>query len=154
MKAKIKQIINGQDKPWNDKILRKRIIIFEDNTQGELTLWPDNEEPKEGQELDFEFNDRGFGQEIKLNKGGRSGGGGGMKKTPEVEAMINTIACLKSCIESKQLEPKHIEGFVTKYHAFFMDFAKSPAVLTAPELAKTPPIPTQADPQMEDDLPF
>ena len=121
MKAKIKTIVPGQDKEWNGKVLRKRIIVFEDESNGELTLFPDNPEPEIGQELDFEFQDRGYGKEIKINRpGGRSGGG--FKKSPKREAMIDTLSVLKSCLESSQLEPKHIKGFIENYHPFFMEF--------------------------------
>jgi len=158
MKLKIKSIAKSQDKEWNGKILRKRWLTFEDGQEGELTLWPDNPEPTEGEEIEATISDpRGYGNEVKIERpGGGKPGGGGTRKTPETEAMINTIAVLKSCLESSQLEPKHIKGFVEVYHPWFMEFSKSPAKLTEVELGmpENAPNPTADNLDQDDSMPF
>ena len=119
---KIKVVLKGQDKEWNGKVLRKRTIQFEDETTGELTLFPDNAEPEVGQELEFEMIDNGYGAEIKLKKTGGGGGFGGNRRTPHDLAMLNTNAIIKSMIESKQVLLADYKQHYVEAYKFFLGF--------------------------------
>ena len=121
-KKKIKVVVVGADKEWNGKVLRKRTIVFEDDTNGELTLFPEAAEPEVGQELEFDIVDNGYGAEIKLKKTG-GGGGGFSKRTPEDLAMLNSNAVIKSLIESQQVKLSDWKQHYVECYKFFIDFA-------------------------------
>ena len=123
-KKVIKVIVKGADKDWQGKVLRKRTIVFEDDSNGELTLFPDNAEPEVGQELEYEIIDNGYGAEIKLKKTGGSGGGFN-KRTPEDLAMLNSNAIIKSLIESKQVTEKDWKQTYVECYKFFISFAEN-----------------------------
>jgi hypothetical protein len=124
---KVKLVLKLADKDWNGKVLRKRTIIFEDDTNGELTLFPDNEEVEPGQVLEYTTEDRGYGIEIKLpRKSGGGGGGGFAKKTPAQEANLNAIAVTKSALEGDKLYPKDWKAFYIEAYNFFLQFASDP----------------------------
>jgi len=124
MRAKIKTIVPQESKTWNGKELRKRLLVMEDGTTGELTLFPDNPEVEEGQEIEFEIQDRGYGKEIKISRPGGGGGGGrgGAKKSPEQEANLNAIAIAKSGIESGQVKIEDWKAFYLEAFEFFLKF--------------------------------
>jgi hypothetical protein len=151
MKSVIKAIIPGQDKEWNGKILRKRQISFENGESGELTLFPEMEEVKPGQELEFEIQDRGYGKEIKISRPGGGGGRpGGARKTPEQEANINAIAVLKSALEGGQVKTEDWKAFYLEAFNFFSNFnlGKPKNEVTKTEPAPAAPAP-EAAPQAD-----
>jgi hypothetical protein len=126
---KVKLVLKLASKDWNGKELRKRTIVFEDDTNGELTLFPDNEEVEVGQVLEYTTEDRGYGLEIKLPRksgGGGGGGFGGAKKTPAQEANLNAIAVTKSALEGDKLYPKDWKAFYVEAYNFFLSFANDP----------------------------
>lgn len=123
---KVKLVLKLADKEWNGKVLRKRTIVFEDDTNGELTLFPEMDEVTEGQDLEHEIINGNYGLEVKLpRKGGKTGGGGFNKKTPEQEANLNAIAITKSAIEGG-LKLEDWKGFYIEAYDFFKNFAANP----------------------------
>ena len=122
---KIKMILKGADKDWQGKVLRKRTIVFEDDTNGELTLFPDNPEPEVGQDLEFEMVDNGYGNEIKMKKTGGGGGGGFSKRTPHDLATLNSNAIIKSMIESQQVKLADWKQHYVETYKFFASFEEN-----------------------------
>jgi hypothetical protein len=124
-KKKVKLVLKLADKDWNGKVLRKRTIVFEDDTNGELTLFPDNPEVEAGQVLEYTTEDRGYGLEIKLPKTSGGGGGGFAKKTPAQEANLNAIAITKSALEGGLKLDTWKATYIEAYN-FFLGFAANP----------------------------
>ena len=98
-KSKIMQCQVLPDVQWNGKTLKKRQLTMEDFTTGVLTVWPNEEDVKEGDEIEFEVVDGNFGKEIKRPKKGGAGGGGGFKANPRKDALITSSGIIKSMIE-------------------------------------------------------
>ena len=135
---KIKLVLKGADKDWTKdgvtKVLRKRTIVFEDDTNGELTLFPEQTEPEAGQTIEFEMQDNGFGNEIKLKKTGGGGFGGGFgKRTPHDLAMLNSNAIMKSLIEAKALSLNEWKAQYIDCYRFFIKFEDNMKEDTKPQ---------------------
>lgn len=97
-KSKIKSIFQTGTSEWQGKQLRKYAVVLDNEDQGTLTLFPDNQEPKIGEEIEYELQDRGYGPEIKLKKSG-GGGGGRAPRNPRIDAMIPASGIVKSMID-------------------------------------------------------
>lgn len=107
-KSKIVTIAVQPDKEWQGKALRKRLVILDNSQSGTITLFPDDADIAEGQEIEYEMNDRGYGNEIKIKKESTGGGfgGGKFKPNPKKEALISSTGVLKSLIDSKVILTK------------------------------------------------
>ena len=111
--SKVKQIIPQADKDWNGKVLKKDLIIFENEENGTLTTFPDNTQPVIGDELSYEIIDNGFGAEVKLEKKGGKGGGFNKAWTPDQvaqqDAVKITCAAMSSGLDLKTWKQFFVE---------------------------------------------
>jgi len=112
--SKIKTVVHTGNKEWNGKVLKKYLVVFEDDQNGTLTVFPDGKEPNIGDEMTFEIIDNGYGAEIKPQKTG--GGGGGFKaKTWTTPQIAQQDAVKLTCAYIEQ------RGDVTEWKQFFVE---------------------------------
>lgn len=123
-KSNIKNIIPQPDKEWNGKVLRKRSIALEDGTAGTVTLFPNDPEIEEGQEIEYTAEDKGYGVEIKLKK---EGGGGGFKAkqwSPAQVAHENACKLTAAALQGQQLNVEDYKIFFGQCKEFMIENIK------------------------------
>ena len=130
-KKVIKTVINGQDKDWNGKVLRKRTIVFNDESNGELTLFPDNEEVVVGQELEFEFENTQWGVQIKVPKKGGGGFGGGGKRWSKSEVAQQDAVKITCAALHAGLPVGEYKSFFVECKAFMVEMDNPKEVVNA-----------------------
>ena len=141
--SKIKTVVHTGNKEWNGKVLKKYLVVFEDDQNGTLTVFPDGKEPAIGDEMTFEILDNGYGAEIKPQK---TGGGGGFKPkqwTPEQVAQQDAVKITCSAIESG-LKLSDYKQFFIECKDFMVQMTKG----------NTPEPETVKETGTTDDLPF
>jgi len=152
-KNKIKVVINGADANWNGKVLRKRTLVFEDDTTGDLTLFPDNEEVVVGQEIEYDRPKADYPNEIRIARAGGGKGGGFQKRSPHDTAMLNSNAIMKSMIESSQVTLANWKQNYVEAYKFFISFEDNIKVKPIVNLSN-PTDPAKSVTPTPDDLPF
>ena len=116
-KGVIQTIINQSDKEWSGKILRKRTVQMIDGVSGTVTLFPEDPEIEVGQEIEFDIENKGYGDEIKIKRESKGGGGGGFPRAnPRDKALASAVGIIKSALESNQMTPAQVPAELIAFH--------------------------------------
>ena len=143
---------------WKDKNLTKHFCLLEDGNNGTLTTgFTDEPAPKEGEEIEYTLEDKGFGNEIKLARKPGGGGGGFASKawTPNQVAQQDAVKLTVAYITAGA-DLKHWKDFFVSAKTFMVaniEDKVTPVEVTTKTASLRSPVSEQIE-LGADDLPF
>ena len=151
-KQRIKTIAQSGTNKWKDKDLVKWFVQFEDMTNGTLTTgFDETPPPKEGDEIEYTIEDKGFGIEIKLARAG--GGGGGKKWTPEQVAQQDAVKITCAALHAG-LPVGEYKSFFVECKSFMVEMDSTPKAELPTAQPATPSVVDQSKINPATGLPF
>lgn len=154
-KSKIKTVVHTGSNQWKDKTLQKYLVVFENDDNGTLTTgFKDGDKaPEVGEELEYNLEDKGFGNEVKLVKAGGAGGGFKAKAwSAEQIAQQDAVKLTVAYIEQRATVEDWKQFFI-EAKAFMIQMIKADEASKPAELIEALKDPTVID-GTKDDLPF